>query len=97
MIKTQITKDGVWVSMPYNMTEATFSHSGKSFVYRVKGTYLDSKGNIKGEEGQRSPYLYKKLPFKVKWPYGKYFLKPQDFIEHDFDGMIIKGFKFEKA
>ena len=82
------------VSVPVNYKYGFISKSGKSFVYRVEGTYLDSKGVTRGSEGTLSTYLSRKLPFEA-WNGGKS-LSIRDAVMFDFDGIEMLAFEIYK-
>jgi hypothetical protein len=91
VLKTEGNKTYAYVSVPPNYHSGHTSKAGNHFVYRVLGTYIASNGAIKGEEGQISTYLYRKLPATAmdKW---KTYSKSAA-VQFNNDGLLMDAFK----
>lgn len=91
MRSKEITENGqkfLIVEVPKNMSEAFISKSGKSLVYRVRGTYLKSNGEICGKEDKLSGYLHSRFDSEVKVDGDKFVFIFPNFINYDFgDGI----------
>lgn len=78
---------------PVNFDHGFISSTGKSFVYRVNGTYLKSNGEIAGKEGSLSGYLNYRLNNKVKVLKHTHYSQSNVF-KHDFgDDIIVEAVK----
>lgn len=88
-------KKFIIVQVDANMEEGFLSKTGKSFVQRIRGSYLKKNGEIIGSEGKLTGYISHPLNENIK-PVGtgaKHYTK-HDIIKYDFgNGMLLSAVK----